>query len=103
MAKRDIRAAAAEALEIPAEIALRTVKIVLVGDRMLKVINHRGILIYQAERIRFRTAEGAVELQGSDLSLAELTPEYLRIEGHIRGLQMLDSPALPAGPAEKQA
>lgn len=90
MAKRKIRAIAAETLEIPAEIAFQTMKLVLVGNQAVKAINHQGIVTYETARIRFRTASGAVEVRGSGLSLAELNEEYLRIEGRISSLQLID-------------
>ena len=42
MTKQRIRAIATDSLELPAEIAFQTAKLVLVGNHMLKAINHRG-------------------------------------------------------------
>ena len=91
MTKQRIRAIATDSLELPAEIAFQTAKLVLVGNHTLKAINHRGILLYETEQIRFRTESGLVEIRGSELTLSELNEEYLRIEGHICSLQLIEA------------
>ena len=83
-----IREIAARTLELPLEVALGAIKLVISGRSSVKAINHHGILIYQQDKVVFRTDSGAVEISGSGLSLSELTAEYLRIEGRIDAVRL---------------
>ena len=82
-----VRAVSA-ALDIPPEVALGTLRLCLEGRERVTALNHRGILLYQPERIVFRCLDGAVAVSGRDLTLAELTEEELTIQGHISGLAL---------------
>lgn len=91
MTKRTVRETVAETLEIPPEVALNTIKIILLGRSELKAINHRGIVVYETERIVFRTESGQAEVKGKQLTLAEMNDEFLRIEGRIDGIRLAES------------
>ena len=98
---------AASALELPPEVALDTVLLSISGHGELRAVNHRGILIYERERIVFTCSQGAVSVWGQGLDLAELNDERLRILGRIRrvdlpgddGLPPLPPPPAGAGPS----
>ena len=79
---RAVRAVSA-ALEIPPEVALRSLRLTLWGQERLTALNHQGVILYQPERIVFRCADGAVAVSGKDLTLAVLTDEELTICGQI--------------------
>jgi len=91
MSKRTVRETVAETLEIPAEVALNTIKIILLGRSELKAINHRGIVVYETERIVFRTESGQAEVRGQHLMLAEMNDEFLRIEGRVDALRLAEA------------
>lgn len=71
MSIRRFKELAADALEIPPEVALEVMKLSLTGNQALQAINHRGILVYETSRILFQTLDGPVEVCGSNLVLAE--------------------------------
>ena len=79
---------AAQGLEIPLEVALNTIKISLIGNREVKAVNHRGILIYETARILFQTVDGPVEVTGSGMTLVGLNEEYLHIMGRIHAIRL---------------
>ena len=85
---RRLKELAADALELPPEVALDTAKLSrLVGGGLL-ALNHRGIMVYRTERIVFRTQLGAVEVLGQGLSLAGLNDQTLHITGRIRTVNL---------------
>lgn len=86
-AKRNLIELAAEALELPAEVALGAAKLTLIGRGQLGVVNHRGVSVYESGLIAFRTSEGLVRVEGQELMLSELNEEYLCIRGQIRALR----------------
>ena len=91
MSGRRLLEKTAAALTLPAEVALDAVKLSVVGDQELRAANHRGILIYESERIVFRCRGGAVTVSGRGLRLTELNEEWLRISGQLLSI------LLPAG------
>ena len=59
MSGRRLLEKTAAALDLPPEVALDAVKLSVVGGNELRAANHRGILIYESERIVFRCRGGA--------------------------------------------
>ena len=80
--------AVSQALEIPPEVALGSLRLTLRGRERLTALNHQGVIIYQPERIVFRCRDGAVAVSGAELSLAELTDEELTICGRINAVAL---------------
>lgn len=91
---KEIKKSMAEALDIPPEIALNTVKLVVEGRGSLLAENHRGILEYSGGKIAFRVTEGSVEVLGKGLQLKSLSPEELAIEGEIMAICLVREDAL---------
>ena len=83
MSGRRLLEKTAAALDLPPEVALDAVKLSVVGGNELRAANHRGILIYESERIVFRCRGGAVMVSGRGLRLTELNEEWLRISGQL--------------------
>lgn len=88
MSGENILEKAARSLELPPEVALGAVKLIISGREAVRAINHHGILVYEPQRVVFRTDKGAVEILGDQLSLAELNVEYLRIVGRIDSVRL---------------
>lgn len=76
----------AAALTLPPEVALDAVKLSVVGAQELRAANHRGILIYESERIVFRCRGGTVTVSGRGLRLTELNEDWLRISGQLASI-----------------
>ncbi|MCD8353887.1 MAG: YabP/YqfC family sporulation protein, partial [Clostridiales bacterium] len=72
MAKKerwDFMDAAAEALELPADVVAGAPLIELVGKRELRMENHRGILSYGPEEISISGGRLVVGVRGEGLTL----------------------------------
>lgn len=91
MAKKGPIAQAVGALDLPAELAKDTVKMILTGNEDILVYNHGGILVYEPERIVFRYQKGLAAVSGNGLSLTELTGDGLRIAGEIHGVYLKET------------
>lgn len=90
MSGRKLLEKTAAALTLPPEVALDAVKLSVVGGQELRAANHRGILIYESERIVFRCRGGAVTVSGHGLRLTELNEEWLRISGQLLSILLPD-------------
>lgn len=82
---------AASGLELPPDVVGGAVRLTLLGQERVSIINHRGIVAYAPERIVLQLSKGRLEISGSGLNLSVLNDEQLTIEGLISGLIFRES------------
>ena len=82
------RNAGAPALEWLCDLSGRTARVTSIGNRSLLVENHCGILEFTSERIALASRCGDIEVEGSELSLAEVRRDALLIRGSIRSVKL---------------
>ncbi len=63
-------------------------KVELVGDRELRIENHRGILAYGTEEIHVSGGAFVIQITGQGLELRAMTGLELLITGRIAGIQL---------------
>ena len=73
----------AELFDLPADALAGLPKVELVGDRELRIENHRGILAYGTEEIHVSGGVFIVKIAGEGLELRAMTGVELLITGHI--------------------
>ena len=74
---------AAQALDLPADALAGVPRLELVGDRELRVENHRGILSYGTEEIHISAGTFVVRVTGRELELRAMTGRELLITGKV--------------------
>lgn len=70
-------------LELPGDIMLDLPKIVLVGNLQVFIENHRGIQEYTPQLVRVVVNEKVVEVTGENLTLRNILPDEICVEGRI--------------------
>lgn len=70
-------------LEMPKEIILDLPKIVMVGNVQVFLENHLGIIEYTSEIIRAQTSLGEIKIHGHNLTLKNILPDEIVVEGKI--------------------
>ena len=78
----------AELFDLPADALAGLPKVELVGDRELRIENHRGILAYGTEEIHVSGGVFIVKIEGEGLELRAMTGLELLITGRIAGIQL---------------
>lgn len=81
--KKRLQQQFANFLDIPRDIMMDLPKIVLVGDVQLFIENHRGIIVYTSTQVRVSTSIGELEVNGLDLTLRNILPDEISVEGRI--------------------
>ncbi len=76
-----------EALELPKELILDVPRITLIGNRQLFLENYKGIIEYEDNKVRIKTHEGVVSLEGSGILIKEITSEDIMVTGTISSIQ----------------
>lgn len=78
----------AELFDLPADALAGLPKVELVGDRELRIENHRGILAYGTEEIHVSGGALVIQITGQGLELRAMTGLELLITGRIAGIQL---------------
>lgn len=82
----DFLSAAAEALELPADVVAGAPLIELVGRRELHMENHHGILSYARDEISVSGGKLLVMIRGEELEIAAMSAGALFITGKIESV-----------------
>jgi len=78
----------AELLDIPADVLAGLPRMELIGDRELRMENHKGILAYGSEEIHISGGAFLVKVSGQDLELRTMTGLELLITGKIEHIRL---------------
>ena len=73
-------------LQLPDDLDPHLVAVRLIGTESLLIEQHRGILRYGAEEIRFLSEQGILLVTGSELVIDKLTETRAMIFGNIRSV-----------------
>ena len=77
-------------MELPQDIDPHLLALHWVGRTDLLVEQHRGILQFTQETIRFNSEQGTMSITGSDLQMDRLTETRALIRGEIRAVSFED-------------
>lgn len=75
---------------LPAEVKGDKSRVVLVGREEMLVEQHRGLIAYETDEIRFRVKGGEVKIRGRGLILAAFGAFDARVQGEIEGVEMTE-------------
>ncbi len=74
------------AMELPQDIDPHLLAAHWIGGTDLLVEQHRGILRFQSDMIRFASEQGILIVSGNDLTMSQLTASRAMIFGDIRSV-----------------
>ena len=77
-----------QALDLPADALAGLPRVELVGDREVRMENHRGILAYGSQEIHVSGGPFVIKVVGEGLELRAMTGLELLITGHITAIQL---------------
>lgn len=80
--------AAAEALELPADVVAGAPLLEVVGKRELRMENHRGLLCYGEEEISVSGGKILVRVRGKKLEISAMSANSLLITGSIERIEL---------------
>lgn len=80
--------AAAEALELPADVVAGAPLIELIGKRELRMENHRGILSYGDQEISVSGGRVLVRIRGEKLEICAMSANSLLVTGTIKTVEL---------------
>ncbi|MBB6729710.1 sporulation protein YqfC [Cohnella zeiphila] len=93
---RKLRNWTARVLDLPQDVVLDLPRVTLIGGIQLTVENHRGVLHFASDSLRLAMEKGELEVTGRDLTIRNIGPEEVLVEGRITGV-LLSKEAFPPG------
>ncbi|MBU7005890.1 sporulation protein YqfC [Phosphitispora fastidiosa] len=88
--KKQIQQQVANVFDIPRDLMMDLPKVVLVGDVQVLIENHRGIMVYTPETVKVSTTIGDLAVTGTDLTLKNILPDEIMVEGRIKSVIFTD-------------
>lgn len=87
MKSDSIKEKVAQVLDLPKEIVLNLSKVIIYGNRVLRVENFCSLTDYSEERILLKTEKGIVQISGKNLRIQELNGNEINILGEFTSIQ----------------
>lgn len=81
-----IRKQFTDIFDLSPEITLDLPLVMLVGQQRLYIENHKGITLYNPDKIKIRVKSGIITLTGKGLMIEDIKTENLSISGQIEGI-----------------
>ena len=78
----------AEVFDLPGDVVAGLPRVELLGDRQLRMENHKGILAYGTEEIHISGGKLIVKVRGAGLTLRAMSASELLITGEIAGVDL---------------
>ena len=78
----------AEGFDLPGDVVAGLPRVELLGDRQLRMENHRGILAYGSDEIHISGGKLIVKVRGTNLELRAMNAVELLITGDITGVDL---------------
>lgn len=88
MSRKKLLERAAEALDLPADLAAGVPRVELIGRHELRMENHRGILAYGPEEIHVSGGDLILRIRGRELQLRAMNVGELRVTGSIDAVEL---------------
>ncbi len=87
--KEGILEKTASIFDLPGEVVGGMPRVEIIGDRQLRVENHRGILAYGPEEIHISGGKMIVKVRGNRLELRAMSGLELLITGELSGVDLV--------------
>ncbi|MBS4959729.1 MAG: sporulation protein YqfC [Clostridiales bacterium] len=76
-------------LELPCEVLMDLPVVTITGCNRLQIENYKGILEYNEDKIRIKTKNGVLKIEGRQLMLNHLSSEDVLLTGTISSIEYL--------------
>ena len=86
--KESVLERTAQVFDLPGDLVAGLPRMELVGDRELRMENHRGILAYGSEEIHISGGKLILKVRGEGLELRSMNAGEVLINGQQRAVEM---------------
>ena len=86
--KESVLERTAQVFDLPGDLVAGLPRMELIGDRELRMENHRGMLAYGSEEIHISGGKLILKVRGEGLELRSMNAGELLITGQIRAVEL---------------
>ena len=86
--KESVLERTAQVFDLPGDLVAGLPRMELIGDRELRMENHKGILAYGTDEIHVSGGKLIIKIRGSNLELRAMNASELLITGEIAGIDL---------------
>lgn len=83
---RNVKEKLANILSLPKEVALDLPLVMATGRSEVNIENYKNLLEFTDKKIRVRTRDGIMTIEGERLKLRQITTENVLVAGMITGI-----------------
>lgn len=76
-----------EKLDLPKDVLLDVPKIIVVGRNEVTIENHKGILVFERDKIKINTNMSPIEIKGSQFEILYIAASTITIKGYFDSIE----------------
>lgn len=76
-----------EKLDLPKDVLLDVPKIIVTGRNEVTIENHKGIMVFERDKIKINTNMSPIEIKGSDFEILYIAASTITIKGYFNSIE----------------
>ena len=76
-----------EKLDLPKDVLLDVPKIIVTGRNEVTIENHKGIMVFERDKIKINTNMSPIEIKGSDFEILYIAASTISIKGYFNSIE----------------
>ena len=76
-----------EKLDLPKDVLLDVPKIIVIGRNEVTIENHKGIMIFERDKIKINTNMSPIEIKGSQFEILYIAASTITIKGYFDSIE----------------
>ena len=76
-----------EKLDLPKDVLLDVPKIIVTGRNEVTIENHKGIMVFERDKIKINTNMSPIEIKGSEFEILYIDASTITIKGYFNSIE----------------
>lgn len=76
-----------EKLDLPKDVLLDVPKIIVTGRNEVTIENHKGIMVFERDKIKINTNMSPIEINGSEFEILYISASTITIKGYFNSIE----------------
>lgn len=76
-----------EKLDLPKDVLLDVPKIIVIGRNEITIENHKGIMVFEKDKIRINTNMSPIEIKGNSFEILYIASATITIKGYFDSIE----------------
>lgn len=76
-----------EKLDLPKDVVLDVPRIIVIGRNEITIENHKGIMVFERNKIKINTNMSPIEIKGSEFEILYIAASTITIKGYFDSIE----------------